>query len=110
MIALRVKPNSSTDLIKEPSTMLADVPRLQRLAVGAQQQLVAEEHRAFAHHQFAGRHAIHDLAPAVLLGDADLDGALLEVPAIPRHPNGHGAVAFAYYALDRDRGRLRGIA
>src|ERR1700726_1206695 len=71
MIALRVRPNSSTDFIKSPPGDRRYVA-LGGLAVGSQQKLVAEKDRAVGDNQFSGLQTLQDLTPAALLLDTHL--------------------------------------
>jgi hypothetical protein len=100
MIALRVRPNSSTDFIKGPPVIVELA--LRGLTVGSQQELVAEKHRAIGDDQFAGLQTSQDLAPASLSLDPNLYDSLHKTAAIGGHPHGHRS-SCAENCLSRSR-------
>src|SRR5580704_1029894 len=67
-------------------------------------ELIAQEYRAFGGDQFAHLHAVKNLPVAVALF-ADLDRPLGEMTAVGSNPCCHRAVAFPNHAIHRDRRR-----
>src|SRR6516225_4624332 len=102
MIALRVRPNTRRDLIMRhlavPIQTFPGAPR--RSTRVAQQQLVAQKHRALGDDSFARLKALQDLHKAIL-PEAGRDGALDEMAPVGRDPYCHRAVALARHAVGR---------
>src|SRR5437660_1751285 len=106
-IGRRVNPNARMDLIKtnlhptRPDVSRATAFLPAAFSARGRGERVAEKNRAVRGNEFARLHPFEDLVISVAL-HADLDRAPYEVAAIGRHPYGHGAVALAHHAVERD--------
>src|SRR5271166_2146325 len=108
MIALRVRPKTRSDLIKG-LPVFVDLAH-DRASLGvAEQELVAQEHRAVGDHGFAWLQAIEDLHPA-LLAYASAHDALYEMPAVAGGPHCHRAVTFPDHTRLRHGERAHRVA